>query len=114
MTYLNEKCGTQRESTGRLSDTAGKIAALDALASGYLSHSDKQSVLKQAKEAAGAEHTAAEKVYLSLFESLASKNADFLQAQIDRITRILDNPKSLTDQKLDDFTLRLNILKSFS
>jgi len=115
--YLNEKCGTHREVTGRLSPTAGKIEALDELASGYLSHSDKQSVLKQAKEVAeklDAHHAAAAKIYLNLFEALATKEADFLKSQTERVTRILDNPKSLTDQKLDDFTLRLNILKSFS
>ena len=49
--YLNAKCGTSRLVDGRLSASAGKIAALDALAAAFvLDHKAKESLVRAVKK----------------------------------------------------------------
>ncbi len=47
--FINEKTGTKRIASGRLQDTAGRVTALDALASQF-SSGDKAALLKEAEK----------------------------------------------------------------
>jgi len=101
--------------SGQLSDTAGKVSALDELAAGFTKHSDKAGVVAKAKKVA-AELTGEEKskaeLYLKFFDAFVGKDEEYLTAQIARLERMLDGT-SLSPAKQDEFTVRVNVLKSF-
>jgi len=115
VSFLNEKAGTQRLVSGRLNDAAGKVGALDELAAGFATHSDKAEVVAKAKEVAagltGEEKSKAE-LYLKFFDAFVGKDEEYLTAQIARLERMLDGA-SLSPVKQDEFTVRVNVLKSF-
>jgi protein disulfide-isomerase A6 len=113
--FLNEKAGTQRDATGRLLATAGRISALDAIAARFAAAgADFVALLKEA-EAAVAEVTgsaaAHAKTYLAVMKRVAEKGKDFVAAETQRVERLLAG--SVTPAKADELTVRKNILGSF-
>jgi len=113
--FLNEKCGTQRLVSGRLSDEAGRLAALDEVVAGFAASSDKAEVVKKAKEVAaglsGADKAKSD-VYLRLLDALVAKDADYFTAQIARLGRMLES-NSVSASKQDELAVRLNVLRAF-
>lgn len=101
--------------SGRLDDKAGKVAALDELAAGFTKRTDKQEVVKKAKEAAAGLTGAAKSnadLYVKFFEAFSGKDEEYLNAQIARLERMLEGT-GLSASKVDEFTVRVNVLKSF-
>jgi len=112
--FINQKAGTQRDASGRLSAQAGRVSALDKIAAQFLS-GNQQSLLKEAEEALKTlkdlEAKNAE-YYLKLMQAIVSKGKDFVKKETDRLVRLLEG--DVSPKKLDEFTIRKNILSAFS
>ena len=77
--FLNEKCGTQRAVGGGLTDLAGRLPSLDALAAKFLSSAAdlRSSVYDEAKALAETLGAAA-KPYLKVMEKVANSSEEYL------------------------------------
>jgi len=113
VTFINDKAHTKRTSSGRLREDAGRVSAIDALVAD-VANKDKDEVYKQVQEAAenltGQDQKSA-KFYLKVLEALKAK-PDFVQTETERLNRMI-NSGSLNGEKVDEFTIRVNILSAF-
>ncbi|CAG8721780.1 15822_t:CDS:2, partial [Acaulospora morrowiae] len=112
--FLNENCGTQRLVGGRLSGDAGKIPKLDAFVVEFTdatTRADKENVIKEAKVVADELDTRFAKYYPKVMEKTLEKE-DYVDKEIARINKIIESG-TISDNKIDDFTIRKNILSSF-
>jgi len=114
--YVNEKAGTERDNQGRLGKTAGRIAALDEIAAKFADNSNKAGLIKEA-EAQVAKLTGVEKenaqYYIKIMNVVQKKGKDFLSAEPARLEKMLDGA-GVTPAKIDEFTIRKNIVAAFS
>ncbi|KAL1535048.1 Protein disulfide-isomerase like 2-1 [Salvia divinorum] len=115
VTFINEKCGTNRDAKGQLTSKAGIVEALDALVKEFISApEEKKSVFKKLEEEADKlDGSAARygKIYVKAAKSCLDKGSDYANKEILRLERML--AKSISDGKRDEFTLKKNILRSF-
>jgi protein disulfide-isomerase A6 len=114
--YLNEKAGTQRTEEGRLSDKAGRLEALDALAKEFAAAAETEhaSILAKAEAALAAVEETLKKdasYYVKVMKTAAEKGKDFIKTETQRIARMMTS--AMKDDKLDEFTKRKNILDAF-
>ncbi|KAI1787964.1 protein disulfide isomerase [Ganoderma leucocontextum] len=113
VTYLNEKCGTQRGVGGLLHEKAGRLEQLDALAAKFFDESAaaRQTLLKEAGDLAatlgvGAKH------YLRVMEKVVNGSEDYLEKETIRLASILQK-RTLSAGKLDEIKIKANILGAF-
>jgi protein disulfide-isomerase-like protein len=115
VSFINDKAGTKRQSNGRLAETAGRIAALDAIASKAAAAGADLAALAKEAEAAIAGLTGVDatngKYYVKVLQTMASKGKDFVVNEIARLARMMEG--SVAVNKIDEFTTRHNILKAF-
>jgi len=112
--FINHQSGTFRESDGTLNDQAGTIKNLDNLAEQYVSSSDRSGLLKEAEKVVSGLSESDQKngkIYVKVMENIQSKGNDYVQSEISRVGRMLEGSISLN--KADEFTVRLNILRAF-
>ena len=77
--FLNEKCGTQRAVGGGLTDLAGRLPSLDALAAKFLaSAADLRSSVYDEAKALAETLGAAAKPYLKVMEKVANSSEEYL------------------------------------
>ncbi|KAM7474279.1 hypothetical protein LguiB_021522 [Lonicera macranthoides] len=117
VTFINEKCGTSRDSKGQLTSEAGIIADLNILAKEFKSagSDEKKAVFsKLENEVEKLSGTTARyaKIYLKAAKSCMDKGSDYAKNEIQRLERLL--AKSISSAKADEFTLKKNILHSFA
>jgi len=113
--YLNNKAGTHRSADGKLNSEAGRIESLDTIAAQFVASKDKASLIKEAKSiVAGLSDSVKEhaKYYLKFFDLVSSKGKEFLETEVARLDRMLEG--SVTPAKMDEFSIRKNILGAFS
>jgi protein disulfide-isomerase-like protein len=112
--FINEHSGTHRTPDGTLDTLAGRIASLDEIAAKFLS-GDHAALLKQATKIIG-ELEAADllhgKVYSRIFEKVKAEGKNFITSELARLTRLIESP-STGPSKIDEFTVRKNILSAF-
>jgi len=114
--FINEEAKTKRTSEGRLDNSAGRVDSLDELAKKYLSSDKRDDLLKAAETAISsltgidADHA---QFYLKYMKAIASKGNDFITSEKERLTKMLSGG-NLAAGKLDEFTVRQNILSQFS
>ncbi|KAM7275297.1 hypothetical protein ACFE04_017163 [Oxalis oulophora] len=117
VSFINEKSGTNRDSKGQLTSTAGIVESLYALVKEFVAATDeeKKAIFSRIEEEAGKlEGSAARygKIYTKVAKSCSEKGADYAKNEIERLKRILD--KSISPAKADEFTLKKNILSTFA
>ncbi|EIW70859.1 hypothetical protein TREMEDRAFT_38433 [Tremella mesenterica DSM 1558] len=119
--FLNEHCGTSRDSSGLLSTQAGKVLALDEFASTFFSASlpDRPEILNKARDylvstfgSAKKEANTTAEYYVKAMERMLSKGEGWLVKEQARIAGLLASP-SLAPTKLDELKIKANILSSF-
>jgi len=113
--FINQKAGTQRKADGRLSDQAGRVAALDEIAKQFVaSGADQKALLKEAEAAVKGLSGADEKngQFYVKFMAQIQKDKEFVSKESARLDRMLSG--SISPSKADEFTLRKNILSAFS
>jgi len=115
--YINEKVGTQRKDDGKLHSNAGTFPALNTLASKFFStqESARQEIIKEANTFVKTLSEEAQKLatyYVKVMETISSKGNDFISSEKARINRMMEGSISL--KKVDELTLRLNVLNTFA
>eukprot|EP00475_Leptophrys_vorax_P005922 TRINITY_DN1359_c0_g1_i1.p1 TRINITY_DN1359_c0_g1~~TRINITY_DN1359_c0_g1_i1.p1 ORF type:complete len:387 (+),score=60.61 TRINITY_DN1359_c0_g1_i1:84-1163(+) len=112
VSFINEKAGTSRTTSGSLSETAGRIAALDEIAAEFLAAADKAGLKAKAEkvevDADKSKHAA---VYVKAMKSIIDKGVEYADKEVARLTRVLAG--TLKPEKADEFTIRKNILSAF-
>jgi len=111
--FINDKAGTKRSASGKLQESAGKVAELDSLASQFAS-GDKAALLKEAEKVAkslSGDDKKNGEYYTKVMGFIQSKGADFVDNEIARLNKLMDG--SVAASKVDEFTVKQNILKSF-
>lgn len=122
--FLNQHCGTHRAPGGRLLPTAGKVLALDTLASRFFSASsstDRSSYLDQAQAYLQSNlpesSRATAEYYIKVMQRIGEKGTSWLNKETDRLTKLVSSstssPNALAPEKLDQIQQRLNVLSSF-
>ena len=130
--YLNSNCGTYRTSGGSLSSLAGRLPALDALASKWLGagegSKERSAILEQAQHwretmlkapnvSGTPDKDIAAQYYLRVMDKVA-ESRDYLEKESNRIAGILkknvEGTSQLASKKVDELTRKLNILKGFT
>ncbi|GBB90229.1 hypothetical protein RclHR1_01710029 [Rhizophagus clarus] len=112
--FLNKNCGTHRLVGGGLSEEAGRIPELDALVVKFTnSHTPKEVDLIIAETKAAAEKSDSKfaQYYVKVMEKIKDKK-DYIDNEIARLDKIIKSG-TISASKLDDFTIRKNILTNF-
>jgi len=111
--YINQQSGTHRTKTGGLTPEAGRVTSLDTISAKYVA-GDRAELLKEAEGIVagltGAEESSG-KYYLKAMKTI-DENADFVTSEIARLDKMLSG--SVAAKKSDEFTIRKNILTSFT
>ncbi|KAL7417110.1 disulfide-isomerase precursor [Mrakia frigida] len=119
--FLNGKAGTHRTTGGALSDLAGKVLALDTLASDFFASttSSAAELLAQAETLGatlgGDAKNTSVKYYLKVMSKIAEKGTEaekWLTKEQGRLAKLLSSP-ALAPTKTDEIKIKLNILSSF-
>jgi len=109
---VNKLSGTHRQLSGALNDEAGKDGELDQLAKKLCSSSsdaEKKTILGDAKKST---HKHAGH-YLRVMQKVTEQGVEYAKKEYERLSRIIQGG-STSSQQLDDFTIRKNILSSFT
>ncbi|ODV91772.1 hypothetical protein CANCADRAFT_30104 [Tortispora caseinolytica NRRL Y-17796] len=115
--YLRERVGTKRTLTGNLDTDAGVVEELNELFATLVEAEaeHRAAVVEEIKtkvqelKTNGTDVDAYEKVLAKLAE-----DADYIKKEIKRLTALLKNSASLAREKVDQSTIKLNVLKSIS
>jgi protein disulfide-isomerase A6 len=114
--FVDNRCGLQRAIDGRLKETAGRNTELDVLVAQFKVAPEKAPLIKQAKELAEKLLPEAEakraKYYAKVMEAIVEKGEGFVAAEKTRIDSMLAGT-SLSESKIEEFTVRRNILNAF-
>ncbi|XP_052182842.1 probable protein disulfide-isomerase A6 [Diospyros lotus] len=115
--FINERCGTSRDSKGQLTAKAGILEALDKLVKefGAAGTDEKKTVYGRIEdEVKKLKGSAARygKIYLKAAKSCMEKGPDYAKKEIERLERMLK--KSISSGKADEFNLKKNILSTFA
>lgn len=112
--YLNKQAGTHRLVGGGLDSSAGKIPEMDALAIRFLASAKAADREKVQTEAADLAQTLENKYavyYAKVMEKVVENGEAFIAKESARLDKVASG--AVTQSKVDDFTIRKNILASF-
>ncbi|KAL9248189.1 hypothetical protein vseg_021541 [Gypsophila vaccaria] len=117
VTFINEKCGTNRDAKGQLTSKAGIIESLENTVKEFVTASvEEKKVIftRLEEEVAKLEGSAARhgKIYTKVAKSSLDKGADYVKNESQRLERMLS--KAISAAKADEFTLKKNILSLFA
>jgi len=109
--FLNEKCGVARIAGGGLSEAAGRVESLDALAAKFMASEDQSAVMEETV-AACADLADESSYYYKVMKKILKVGPGFVQTETERLGRMLGG--SMSAEKRDMFSKRKNILGAFS
>ncbi|KAL0903174.1 hypothetical protein M5K25_027531 [Dendrobium thyrsiflorum] len=116
VSFINDKCGASRDTTGQLTSQAGIVANIDSLVKELISAAsdERKAVLsKIEEEVEKLEGSSVRygKVYLKATKSYIDKGSEYAKKEIERLQRMLE--KSISPAKADEFIIKKNILSTF-
>ncbi|TIA87589.1 hypothetical protein E3P99_03078 [Wallemia hederae] len=104
--YLNDHCGTHRQLNGELNEDAGVVSELEETVKEFM-HSTNQQRLAIAEQL----HSSPHKVYLRVMSKIITNGADYLHAESERVSKLLQS--KVQDTKRDQLTMKKNVLRRF-
>lgn len=104
--YLNTHCSTNRQTNGELNEKAGLAEELEGVVKEFM-HASNQQKLGIAEQLSDSTH----KVYLRVMSKIITNGVEYIDAEIDRLTRLLGS--HIQNTKRDQLTIKLNILHIF-
>ena len=110
--FLNEQADTHRMVGGGLDAKAGTIDVLDAVVSKFTKGESIASIAKEAHKVAKDLKDKSAEYYLKVFQKLET-NEGYAQKELSRLQNLLKKG-GLAPEKLDQLTVRSNILRQFS
>lgn len=112
--YLNEKTGSQRTDSGLLAETVGRHESLDALAKKFVAAtSGRDEIIKETEKEEAKLADKHGKWYAKFMSVIVKKGAGWVATETERVANLLKSG-SLSSDKVDEFTVRRNVLKAFS
>jgi len=113
VTFLNERCGTQRAVGGGLNDEAGRIAELDSLAQKFLAAAGdaRDYIYKEALTLSGSLGETANQ-YIRVMEKIVNNSESYIEKESKRLASILSK-RTMSSAKLDEIKIKANILGAF-
>ncbi|KAJ8585743.1 protein disulfide isomerase [Rhizopogon salebrosus TDB-379] len=113
VTFLNERCGTQRAVGGGLNDEAGRIAELDTLAQKFLAAAGdaRDYIYKEALTLSGSLGETANQ-YIRVMEKIVNNSESYIEKESKRLASILSK-RTISPAKLDEIKIKANILGAF-
>jgi len=114
ISFINRNAGTFRDKSGKLTSEAGLIPSLEELVDKFVL-APSESFLKQAEALIAdlvGEAAVNGKYYIKVLSSVLT-NKDFASKEVDRLQKLVTSG-SVSPKKVDEFTKRINILKSFT
>lgn len=114
--FINNRAQTKRTAAGTLSAEAGRIPALDAIVAGAASKDAAaldalRPQLEEAVKALPEAEAKSGKLYLKVLDVLKDKS-DFINTEKQRLAKMLTG-SSVSASKIDEFTIRNNVLSAF-
>ncbi|KAJ1687661.1 hypothetical protein LUZ63_019051 [Rhynchospora breviuscula] len=108
---INQKCGTNRASM------AGIVQSLDALVKEFMSavNDEREKIITKIEEEVSkltGTYARYGKFYVKAAKSVLAKGVDYAKAETERLQRMLQKP--ISPAKADEFTIKINILSTFS
>ena len=113
VSYLNEQAGTHRLVGGLLDTKAGTIDALDSVIAKIVQGQSLASVAKEVQQAAQDLKDVSVDYYLKVLTKL-QQDGGYVKKELTRIQALLKKDTGLTAAKLDELTIRRNILHKFN
>ncbi|CAL4895601.1 unnamed protein product [Urochloa decumbens] len=115
--FINEKCGTSRDSKGQLTSEAGLVESLNPLVKEFVNAAGdkrKEVLTKIEEDVAKLSGSAAKhgKIYATAAKKIMDKGSDYTKKETERLQRLLE--KSISPSKADEFIIKKNILSTFS
>eukprot|EP01094_Clydonella_sp_ATCC50884_P020761 TRINITY_DN437_c0_g1_i3.p1 TRINITY_DN437_c0_g1~~TRINITY_DN437_c0_g1_i3.p1 ORF type:complete len:379 (-),score=160.69 TRINITY_DN437_c0_g1_i3:208-1272(-) len=113
--FVNSRAEKFRTPDGGLTAEAGRIVVMDDIAEDF-QEGDHASALERARtEAAALTGVQARigKVYVRVMEKIAAGETDYVEKEVQRITRMLET-SAVKPAKVDEFQMRLNVLSLFA
>eukprot|EP01123_Difflugia_compressa_P005751 TRINITY_DN17875_c1_g1_i1.p1 TRINITY_DN17875_c1_g1~~TRINITY_DN17875_c1_g1_i1.p1 ORF type:complete len:349 (+),score=80.65 TRINITY_DN17875_c1_g1_i1:1056-2102(+) len=108
--HVNQQAGTQRLDSGRLAETVGRTEQLDALAQKFIANPSNRDGIAAEAEAIASEGPSS--WYAKFMKVIIKKGDDWIAKEQERVDGLL-NGGAVSVEKVDEFTIRLNILKAF-
>lgn len=111
VSHINTKAGTKRLDNGRFEGSVGRDSALDELAKKFIANpSERSSIVTQA-EALG-KNDPNHAWYAKFMSVIIKKGEDWVATEQARVKGLLDGG-NLSADKIDEFTVRTNVLSAF-
>jgi protein disulfide-isomerase A6 len=109
--YINKEAGTHRTESGRYHETFGRVSVLDELVKKFLSTpTERESIAAEAEKEAGDKPHAA--WYGKFMKVILKKGVEWIEKEKARVEALLEGG-SMSGEKLDEFTVRKNVLGAF-
>jgi len=110
--FLNDKCGTFRKLGGSLNEKAGRVDKLDELATKFIAAGkrEKETLINDAEKIVNGLSEKVKKI-ADYYVKAMKKGDEFITKEKERLAKMLSG--SIAADKLDEFTIKLNILSSF-
>jgi protein disulfide-isomerase A6 len=113
VSHINSKAGTNRLESGRLAETVGRDSALDELAHKFMSNpSERAALVSQAEALASQSSNKHADWYAKFMTVIIKKGDDWVAKEQERVKGMLDGG-NLSGDKVDEFTIRTNVLNAF-
>jgi len=111
--FINERAGTKRLTTGLLKDDVGRLTEFDGLVA-KLKAGDESAIKTAEEKAKGLTGTDKEYagIYVRFMNVFKKRGSSFPSGEKARLFRLIDG-KSISKQKIDEFTVKYNILSAF-
>jgi len=112
--FVNQKSGTNRQDDGRLAPTVGRDSALDEIAQKFIANpAERAALVTQAESLVKAQSSNPHAEWYPKFMNvILKKGDDWVAKEQDRVKGILDGG-NLSGDKVDEFTIRTNVLSAF-
>jgi len=113
VTFINTKAGTTRQDNGRLDVTVGRDTALDELAQKFFANpAERASIVTQAEALVAQSKNPHAEWYTKFMGVIIKKGDDWIAKEHERVKGMLDGG-NLSGDKVDEFTIRTNVLNAF-
>jgi len=113
VTFVNQKAGTNRQDNGLLAATVGRESALDELAQKFIANpADRASIVTQTESLVAQSSNPHVEWYPKFMSVIIKKGDDWIAKEQDRVKGMLDGG-NLSGDKVDEFTIRTNVLSAF-
>jgi len=113
LAHVNKEAGTRRLETGRYDGTVGRVDSLDELAKKFVSNKDaRENIATQAEKEAENLGDQNAVWYGKFMRVILKKGDDWVEKEKTRIEGLLEGG-AVSDEKIDEFTVRKNVLQAF-